>query len=275
MPWCIHCTADPFAVLGPHEIVVGKTKSLVIRAFLPEARLAWVVDLTSGEPGKRVPMDRQHADGFFTAVFPGKTFAMPYSPGSGRYRRSFVGFRRPLSVRPSPLPITISTCSAKVLITRTMRSLGAHLISHDGFRGVHFAVWAPNAVRGERGGQLQPLGRPPPPDATLSERAGSGRFSCPTSARGKSTSSRSRAGLTDIWWPRPIRMGSPPNRDPDRSASIVWDISQFEWTDQDWVESRTKNQALDAPDLDLRMPHRFLEAQGRGRWPLLELSRAC
>ena len=30
---------------------------------------------------------------------------------------------------------------------RLFDKLGAHLIDHDGARGVHFAVWAPNARR--------------------------------------------------------------------------------------------------------------------------------
>ncbi len=30
---------------------------------------------------------------------------------------------------------------------RNFDRLGAHLIEHEGYRGVHFAVWAPNAMR--------------------------------------------------------------------------------------------------------------------------------
>ncbi len=49
----------------------------MIRAFLPEARTAWVVDLTRGEPGERVAMERIHPDGFFTAFFPDRTNRSP------------------------------------------------------------------------------------------------------------------------------------------------------------------------------------------------------
>ena len=44
---------DPFSVLGMHPLAVqaGGKKSWVIRAFLPEALAAWVVDLKHGEPG--------------------------------------------------------------------------------------------------------------------------------------------------------------------------------------------------------------------------------
>src|SRR5262249_20299289 len=42
---------DPFSVLGPHEVTVDGKAARIIRAFLPEARQAWVVDLAGGEPG--------------------------------------------------------------------------------------------------------------------------------------------------------------------------------------------------------------------------------
>src|SRR3954465_11935220 len=59
---------NPFSLLGPHEVGSGDSRAWVVRAFLPEARDAWVVDLTQGEPGFRVPMDRIHPDGLFECV---------------------------------------------------------------------------------------------------------------------------------------------------------------------------------------------------------------
>ena len=50
---------NPFSVLGIHEVgsgVAGK-KLWVIRAFLPEARQARVIDLSRGEPGELVSME--------------------------------------------------------------------------------------------------------------------------------------------------------------------------------------------------------------------------
>ena len=43
---------------------------------------------------------------------------------------------------------------------RNYERLGAHLRTHRGFRGVHFAVWAPERAAGQRHRQLQSLGRP-------------------------------------------------------------------------------------------------------------------
>ena len=45
---------------------------------MPEARRAWVVDLSPGEPGTRAEMERIHADGFFEAVFPDRPARFGY-----------------------------------------------------------------------------------------------------------------------------------------------------------------------------------------------------
>ena len=70
---------NPFTVLGLHELPGGtdRLKKWVIRAFLPEARTAWVVDLLQGEPGVLVPMERIHPDGLFEAVFTRPGRAVP------------------------------------------------------------------------------------------------------------------------------------------------------------------------------------------------------
>ena len=41
---------NPFGVLGQHEIAAGGAKGRMVRAFLPEARRAWVVDLDAEGP---------------------------------------------------------------------------------------------------------------------------------------------------------------------------------------------------------------------------------
>ncbi len=60
---------NPFSVLGLHEVGSGDSRGWVVRALLPEARDAWVIDLSEGEPGVRLPMERIHADGLFEYVF--------------------------------------------------------------------------------------------------------------------------------------------------------------------------------------------------------------
>ncbi len=76
---------DPYAILGLHEVSAGSgvPKTWVIRAFLPEARTAWVVDLKRGEPGERIAMERIHPDGFFVAVLEDRAEAFPLPAKGG------------------------------------------------------------------------------------------------------------------------------------------------------------------------------------------------
>src|SRR5690348_11982277 len=69
---------DHFGVLGPHAVGSNGRAAVAIRAFLPDAHKAWVVDLSDGEPGRRAEMERLHPDGLFEAVFTGRTSAPPY-----------------------------------------------------------------------------------------------------------------------------------------------------------------------------------------------------
>src|SRR4029078_13511887 len=56
---------NPFEVLGPHEIEQDGRRALAVRAYLPEAQRAWVVDAAQGAPR---PMRRIHPAGLYEAV---------------------------------------------------------------------------------------------------------------------------------------------------------------------------------------------------------------
>ena len=56
---------NPFEVLGPHEIEQDGRRALAVRAYLPEAQRAWVVDAGQGTPR---PMRRIHPAGLYEAV---------------------------------------------------------------------------------------------------------------------------------------------------------------------------------------------------------------
>ena len=57
---------DPFQVLGNHVITQEGKKAVAVRAFLPEAAEARVVDIWTK---KLYPMEKIHKAGFFQAIF--------------------------------------------------------------------------------------------------------------------------------------------------------------------------------------------------------------
>ena len=128
---------------------------------------------------------------------------------------------------------------------RVFEKLGAHVAEQDGTAGVVFAVWAPNAeavsVIGDFNGwdfnanALQPRGSsgiwegfiPRLGQGTLYKYSIKPRFS----------------------WQR-IEKADPYGFAAElrpRTASMVWDLSNYEWHDHDWVARRRESQAFDAP----------------------------
>ena len=135
--------ADPFSVLGPHDVTRDDTRGLAVRAFRPYAAEIAVHNLRDG---RVTPMVRLHPDGFFEAFLPeitreGFDYRLRVTWDNGavsdlddpyRYGPVLTGFDQHLF--------------AEGTHVRAFDRLGARPITH-GVRGVHFAVWAPNARR--------------------------------------------------------------------------------------------------------------------------------
>ncbi|MDB5349966.1 MAG: alpha,4-glucan:alpha,4-glucan 6-glycosyltransferase [Planctomycetota bacterium] len=235
---------DPFGVLGPHEITVKGAKALIIRAFLPEAGKAWVVDLTKGEPGVRVPMEMLHPDGMFVATFPGRSREMPYRLAVENHDGHAWDFVDPYRFGPVLTDFDLHLL-AEGTHYNNYEKLGAHLITHEGFKGVHFAVWAPNALRVSVSGNFNHWdGRRHP-----LRNCGTGglwEIFIPDLSQGEVYKFEIKSRHSNYLVAKADPYGFAAEARP-RTASIVWDITHFEWHDQTWMAERAKKQSLDAP----------------------------
>jgi 1,4-alpha-glucan branching enzyme len=235
---------DPFLVLGPHQVDADGSLRRTIRAFLPEAAQALVVDLSEGEPGRRVPMERVHPEGFFELAFPDRREPFPY--------RIFVEDHEGHSwqrVDPYAFGRVLTDFDLHLLSEGThyqnYKKLGAHVITHEGFKGVHFAVWAPNAQRVSVVGNFNHWdGR-----RHLMRNCGQGglwELFVPDLSEGEvykfEIKSRYHGYMVEKADPYAFQAELRP-----KTASVVCDITQFEWHDQDWMACREQAQALDAP----------------------------
>ncbi len=128
---------DPFAVLGPHK----SGNAWVARAFLPGAETVDVFSLDGSSLGS---LSRRHPDGFFEGPIKTRS-AVPL-----QLRATNAGgawsLIDPYSFGPVLGPLD-DYYVAEGTHLRLYDKLGAHLLSHEGVAGVHFAVWAPNADR--------------------------------------------------------------------------------------------------------------------------------
>jgi len=232
---------DPFQVLGNHIIEKEGIKSVAIRAFLPEAKEAWVVDLHSKNS---YLMEKLHAAGFFEAVVDGKKKVFPY-----RIRmRSFEGimseFYDPYSFMPVLSDFDIHLISEGSHY-KEYEKLGAHVMEINSIQGVHFAVWAPNARRvsviGDfnrwdgRRHQMRVLGSSGIWEIFIPGLKEGDLYKFEIKSKFKKYSAV-KADPYDFYFEfRP------------KTASIVYDIHKYQWNDSKWMEMRSKKNWLESP----------------------------
>ena len=126
---------DPFSVLGPHP----NGKSIVVRAFLPHAQKAGIVEIDA-------PMQR--VDGTDLFEWQGDATTLP-----ARYRLRWTDELGQQHERYDPYAFSTVIDDFDLHLFgegrhwHIYRILGAHACVIDDVPGVRFAVWAPNAER--------------------------------------------------------------------------------------------------------------------------------
>jgi 1,4-alpha-glucan branching enzyme len=219
---------DPFSVLGPHPVDGGAR--WVVRALLPDAREAFVV------AGSTTPMRRLDDVGLFEAVVDGNGETLKYELRvlglDGRERR----VRDPFSFG-SQLSSYDLHLFCQGDLRRLYDHLGAHPRTVDGVAGVHFAVWAPNARRVSVVGDFNGWDGRYHPMRRLVE-AGVFEIFIPGLRAGALYryevlgAEGSKALKSD---PLAFQMERPP-----KSASIVADLGGYAWSDDAWIERRSR-----------------------------------
>jgi 1,4-alpha-glucan branching enzyme len=223
----------PFEFLGPHLTESG----VIIRVFIPYAREAWIV--RTGEAGKEeaYPMSRIHKEGFFETVI-GERQLFGYRIRIVDYVGQESEIHDPYSFGPVLTDYDIHLIGEGTHY-RNYEKLGSHVMTVEGVKGVHFAVWAPNArnvgVVGDFNnwdGRRHPM-RPPGP-------SGIWELFIPGLDAGacykyeiKSKFKNYRVLKAD---PFSFYFEMRPN-----NGSIVYDIENVHsWGDSAWMESRAK-----------------------------------
>jgi 1,4-alpha-glucan branching enzyme len=128
---------------------------------------------------------------------------------------------------------------------RVYEKLGAHLTTVDGTSGVAFAVWAPNADAVSIIGDFNHWDY----DATpMHARGSSGIWESFVPDLGEGAVYKFSIKPRFSW--QRIEKADPYGFYAEvrpRTASVVWDLSKYEWRDQDWIARRRQAQAFDAP----------------------------
>lgn len=126
---------DPFAVLGPHE-EGGECR---VRAFVAGAES---LDAVTRDGELLAGLARLHPGGFFEGRLPRRA---PYRLRARRGADTWM-VDDPYAYGPVLGPMD-DWLLVEGTHARLYERLGAHVVTHDGTAGTHFAVWAPNARR--------------------------------------------------------------------------------------------------------------------------------
>lgn len=134
---------NPFSVLGVHPIEEGKPAGgFMTRAYVPDAISVEALTLAGKSIGALTKIDD-------AGLFEGKIKIKMRQPI--RYKATYRGggsyeVADPYSFGPVLGPMD-DYYAAEGSHLRLFDKMGAHVIEHEGISGVHFAVWAPNALR--------------------------------------------------------------------------------------------------------------------------------
>jgi len=222
---------DPFSVLGLHQ----KGNTFQVTAFVPGAEKLWVL-----------------ADG--------AAEARPVAGYPGLFTRDMAE-RRPYRLRaqghgaewefddPFRFGPVLGEMDEYLLgegtHKRIWQVLGAHPVTHDGAKGTHFAVWAPNAERVSVVGDFNFWdGRRHP----MRKRGATGVWETFIRGVGEGIAYkyelRARGGGVLPLKSDPVGFGS---EHAPKNASVVRDIRGAVWADADWMATRGPRQTIDAP----------------------------
>ena len=134
-------TKDPFSILGLHPLETDKGIKTVIRTYQPQACYVRGESCDGSEEFDFVKLGNT---GFFEAILD-----MEFEPFFYKLIIRQEDGNEYAVVDPYAFMPVLSEFDRHLISTGThyelYRKLGANIIEHQGFKGVHFAVWAPNA----------------------------------------------------------------------------------------------------------------------------------
>ncbi|MBF0093192.1 MAG: 1,4-alpha-glucan branching protein GlgB [Alphaproteobacteria bacterium] len=232
--------SDPFSVLGPHQM--GPSGGIVIRAFLPHTLRAEVVDYATGDV--MAEMVRIHQDGVYVAEFPKTKERFAY-----RLRLHFWGGGSMDVEDAYRFPPVLGEMDQYLLAEgthiRSYEKLGAHPAVFEGVKGVSFAVWAPNARRVSVIGDFNDWdGRRNP--MRVHHSCGVWEMFIPGATVGSHYKFEIRGPGGNLMPLKADPYAFHAERAP-QTASKVYDLSGYQWTDQEWMHTRTDRSTRNAP----------------------------
>jgi 1,4-alpha-glucan branching enzyme len=223
--------SDPFRILGPHR----QKGDLVVRVFRPDAKKVEIV-LDQPASAEATAAEKIHREGFFQATIPNATRDLDYRIRVTGHHGSEQTTRDAYQYGPIMGEVDLHLF-AEGQHWQIYEKFGAHLREIGGECGVYFAVWAPNAQRVSVVGDFNNWdGRVNPMRRLLG--AGVWELFLPGITEGAhyKFEIRTQTGA--------LLLKSDPfaffSQHGTSTASLVYNLERYKWSDGDWIESRRK-----------------------------------
>jgi 1,4-alpha-glucan branching enzyme len=233
--------ADPFQVLGNHIVAEEGIKAIAIRAFLPQAREAWAIDIRTKDTYR---MEKIHKDGFFEAIVTEKDDIFPYRIKIEPFDGAPCEFHDPYSFLPVLTDFDLHLFGEGNHY-KVYEKLGAHITKINGVAGVHFAVWAPNARSVSVIGDFNSWDGRRHPMRMLGF-SGVWEIFIPGLQEGNIYKFRIKAKNRRQVFEKADPYAFCSELRP-KSASIVYDINKYRWRDAEWLKRRSATNWLESP----------------------------
>jgi 1,4-alpha-glucan branching enzyme len=227
-------------VLGPHLLPSGALRIVV---FQPGAER--IVVRPDDGPRKPLPMERVREEGIFEVIYTDAKQSFAYVL-EVEIRGSQTERRDPYSYSPLISDLDLFTIGQGTN-AQAYEVLGAHLRRIDGVEGVHFAVWAPHARRLSVIGDFNNWHTRQHPCRRRGD-GGIWELFIPGVPAGACYKFHIESELSNYVVDKADPYAFTAEVRP-RTASIVADISHFEWQDQQWIDERAQSTTLDRPIL--------------------------
>ncbi len=237
---------EPRMVLGPHPVECDGRRATAVRALLPNARQAWILDTAHGRSSGQARMMRKvHPSGLYEGLCP--DFGVGEAP-TYQLRVQNEDGRVTTIHDPYAFPAMLSDFDLHLFgqgrHLDAYEKFGAQLREIQGVQGVNFAVWAPNAqaisIVGDFNGwdgRCHPMHR--------RENSGVWELFIPGLAAGEKYKLRVKGQ-----WGEVIDKCDPfgfAAELPPRTASVVADLNRHSWNDGDWMRRRRETNQLEQP----------------------------
>ena len=233
---------DPLSILGLHLASTSGFNGFAIRCFLPDAQDVAVLIDTQTQPA--IPMKRIHDAGLFEAVCPCTADTLSYRLRITNYWGQVRELHDPYAFAPLLTDFELHLF-AEGTFYKAHATMGAHLRVVQEVPGVHFVVWAPNARRVSVVGDFNQWdGRCHP----MTNRGATGLWELFIPDLPEHTlykyEIRSRSQDTPLLKSDPYAFAAELR---PRTASIVHDLSRYQWNDRPWMEARAQRNPLTRP----------------------------